>query len=113
MGDDVDPPDEIVLPAETLPSVDELLSEPSIVAADETPTSAQDEQFFDDHFSARAIVAEREWAHLKGLWDHYKLKKNWSWFLMGLLGGMIGFQWVLLAMVGGGAGESRLGFDLI
>ena len=103
MDDDGVSQGDITSTAEVLPNVGELLREPSIAAADRTSTtSAIDEQLFDDHFSAKSILAEREWVHIKGLTDHYRLKGNWSVFLMALLGGMIVFQWTLLAMVGCG-----------
>ncbi len=53
-------------------------------------------------FSSEAVQSEADWAHLKGLHDHYLHKGYWSWFLMLLLSGMIIFQSVLLYEVGVG-----------
>lgn len=82
------------------PTIEELLAETSDASAAEEEARWEDELEFDNHFQLRAVDAERAWAHLKGLQDHYRHKKNWSIFLMVILGGMIGFQWILLAMVG-------------
>lgn len=51
-------------------------------------------------FSQAAVRSEVEWAHLKGLQDHYWHKGNWSWFLMLIMSAMIVFQSVLLGLVG-------------
>ncbi|MFI4965162.1 MAG: hypothetical protein ACHP9T_07315 [Caulobacterales bacterium] len=60
------------------------------------------EERFDERFGREAIEAERAWAKLIGLRDHFRHKGNWSWFLMGLMGFMVLFQSLLIVMVGGG-----------
>jgi hypothetical protein len=44
----------------------------------------------------------RAWENLRGLARHYRHKSVWSYFLMAMMLGMIGFQSVLLGMVGAG-----------
>ena len=83
-----------------LPTLEELLAETRDASVDEEETRWEDELEFDNRFELQAVDAGRAWAHLKGLQDHYRHKKNWSIFLMTVLAGMIGFQWILLAMVG-------------
>jgi hypothetical protein len=83
-----------------LPTLAELLAETGETSAEEDETRWQDEREFDNKFEVSAVDVERAWAHLEGLQDHYRHKKNWSTFLMGILAGMVGFQWILLAMVG-------------
>lgn len=57
---------------------------------------------YDASFSTAAIDAERAWEKLVGLRDHFRHKKYWSWFLMGLMGFMVVYQSWLIWMVGGG-----------
>lgn len=104
MTDDPSPPygEVEAAPDVQLPSVDELLAETEDVSSQEAESRGEDELEYDRYFEYRAVDAERAWAHLQGLQDHYSHKKNWSTFLMLVLGGMIGFQWVLLGCVGMG-----------
>jgi hypothetical protein len=83
-----------------LPSVDELLAEFDDTTPEEQENRWEDELEFDREFAVRAVEAERAWVHLRGLEDHYSHKKAWSYALMGLLGGMVCFQWALLVFVG-------------
>lgn len=92
--------DSSVITENGLPTLEELLAETSSASPTEEETRWEDEREFNNHFEMRAVDAERAWTHLKGLQDHYRHKKNWSNFLMFVLAGMIGFQWILLAMVG-------------
>jgi hypothetical protein len=79
-----------------LPTPDEIKSD--LVVADEPSRQLE----FERKFEQISIQAELEWAHLRGLRDHYKHKARWSWFLMGLMAAMIAFQSFLLGMVGAG-----------
>ncbi len=58
---------------------------------------------FVDKFIHKSVGAEIQYAHLRGLQDHYRHKSKWSWFLMGLMFGMVAFQSFLLYKVGAGA----------
>lgn len=65
------------------------------------PTEARTyEDRFDEMFLMRSINGEREFAKLAGLRDHFRHKKLWSWFLMGLMAFMVGFQSWLIWQVG-------------
>ena len=64
------------------------------------PTKA--ERAYLERFNSRAIQSEVSYEHLKGIRDHYKHKRNWSWLLMGAIAGMLIFQSVLLWQVGKG-----------
>ncbi|WP_430422038.1 hypothetical protein [Phenylobacterium sp.] len=55
---------------------------------------------YEEHFTVQAVEAERALAHLIGLRDHFRHKKLWSWFLMALMGFMVGFQSWLIYRVG-------------
>lgn len=57
---------------------------------------------FEQKFKDGSITQQAEYAHLSGLWGHYRHKGLWSWFLMLLLASMIGFQCFLLYKVGVG-----------
>ncbi len=83
-----------------IPTLEELIAETGNASAEEEEIRWEDEIEFENQFQVQAVDAERAWAHLKGLQDHYRHKKNWSIFLMAVLAGMIIFQWLLLAMVG-------------
>lgn len=48
------------------------------------------------------IERQRGYEHLVGLQRHYQHKSKWSYFLMGMMAGMLGFQSLLLALVGAG-----------
>lgn len=85
-----------------LPTVEDLIRETSVHSPDEEKSRWEDETQYEEIFEETAINAERAWTHLKGLQDHYRLKGRWSTALMWLLGGMIFFQWVLIAFVGWG-----------
>ncbi len=81
---------------QALPNVDDITSSPDF---DDSASDAY--QFdFEEKFQSDLVRSEVEWAKLKGLQDHYRHKGNWSWFLMGLLIAMIGFQSVLMIFVG-------------
>lgn len=57
---------------------------------------------YEHHFTMVSVEAERAWTNLTGLRDHFRHKKYWSWFLMGLMAFMVLFQSWLIWMVGGG-----------
>lgn len=78
------------------PSPSEILQSPGF---DEAGSDEFQSQFSED-IERDFVKSEVDWAHLKGLQDHYWHKGAWSWFLMGLLVLMIGFQSFLLVMVG-------------
>ncbi|MEQ1403747.1 hypothetical protein ABK249_02270 [Neorhizobium sp. Rsf11] len=84
---------------------DDELPTPEDILASEGFDAAASEQYqteVEREFSAVAVQSEVEWAHLKGLQDHYWHKGNWSWFLMGIMSAMIIFQSFLLGLVGAG-----------
>lgn len=84
----------------SLPSIQELTSE--ISALQNVDTEAEEERFL-SNFRDRSINSEKDYIHLRGLVDHYEHKGRWSYFLMGLMFVMIGFQSLLLYKVGVGA----------
>lgn len=89
-GTDDDPPEE------SLPTPDEILAS---VDFDEDSSDEYQRQV-ERRFSEYSVRSEVEWAHLKGLQDHYWHKGNWSWFLMAIMAAMVIFQSFLLMMVG-------------
>lgn len=46
--------------------------------------------------------AEGVYIHLKGLRDHYTLRRNWAYAIMIIMGVMIVFQSIVIGMVGAG-----------
>lgn len=79
-----------------LPSPGDIIDAPGFDESDSDAYQSLIQRTYDDF----SVKAEAEWAHLKGLQDHYAHKGKWSWFLMGLLSAMIIFQSLLLWMVG-------------
>ncbi len=82
-----------VEPASDLPSADAVQQSLSGEALD--PSLLQQRLQPDVHQA-------REWENLRGLARHYRHKSQWSYFLMAMMLAMIGFQSVLLGMVGAG-----------
>jgi len=80
-----------------LPTVEELKGE---IAS--TGDAIDRQSIFERKFRSQSVQIEADYAHLRGLIDHYKHKGRWSYFLMGLLILMIVFQSVLLGLVGVG-----------
>lgn len=61
--------------------------------------------------SAQAdIERQRGYQHLLGLQRHYEHKSKWSYFLMAMMAGMLGFQSLLLGLVGAGT-WTFIGYD--
>lgn len=83
---------------EELPGVADLKRE---VSRSSSTQISEEEKFIED-FSRRSLEGEREYAHLRGLVDHYNHKGRWSWFLIALMAFMVGFQSLLLSLVGAG-----------
>lgn len=86
-------------------SVGESAISPDAALADVASPHQQDIEFeegYDLHFSTVSVEAERAWANLTGLRDHFRHKGYWSFFLMILMGFMVLFQSWLVWMVGGG-----------
>lgn len=81
---------------ENLPKPQEILE----VASIEDSESSRLQRRFEKRFSSKSINAQADYAHLKGLVEHYFHKKSWSWFLMGVMAVMIIFQTGLLLGVG-------------
>lgn len=54
------------------------------------------------HVSDRGNQAAVDYANLVGLRNHYKLKQQWSWFLMAVVALLLWFQSYLLYKVGVG-----------
>lgn len=84
---------------EKLPTVEQLKKKLSV-----SKSGAHERQTtFEGNFKTSAVVTQAEYAHLSGLKDHYRHKQWWSYFLMALMVGMIGFQSFLLYKVGIGS----------
>lgn len=62
---------------------------------------------FEKRFSARSVQSETDYAHLRGIEDHYKHKKHWSWFVIFIMFLMVGFQMVLIVKVGRGTWDYK------
>jgi hypothetical protein len=87
------------------PDDDDQFLTPDDILASEGFDADYSEQYqveVEREFTQAAVRSEVEWAHLKGLQDHYWHKGNWSWFLMLIMSAMIIFQSFLLGMVGSG-----------
>ncbi len=82
-----------------LPSAEDVLADFEIVDDDDDFFNRY-ERDFAEGFQQSSVQLETEYAHLQGIRDHYWHKGRWSFFLMGLLGLMIVFQWYLLWSVG-------------
>lgn len=81
-----------------LPSIGALKAALAVTAGD----SVRNERKWLRNFNQRSVGSQEQYARLKGLEDHYRHKGNWSYFLMALMTGMIGFQTWLLIEVGRG-----------
>lgn len=55
---------------------------------------------YERKFAVTSLHAEREYAHVRGLSDHYWHRNMWSYALIMAMAFMILYQSVLLAMVG-------------
>ncbi len=94
--------DETDKPSSTLPKPGDILQ--SIATSEqEVRQPKRNQERFETRFARSAVANDEEYAHLFGIRDHYKQKRNWSRFLIWLVGGMIVFQSVLLWRVGTGA----------
>lgn len=60
------------------------------------------ERRYADAFESDAVAQQAAYVHLSGISDHYRDKGLWSKFLMGAIAAMLGFQSLLLLMVGFG-----------
>lgn len=79
-----------------LPKAPEVLRELRRIPSN---TVAKEERF-EEALYERSIKGERAYVHLRGLIDHYRHKKIWSKWILGLMVFMVGFQSVLLGLVG-------------
>lgn len=96
--------DDTSLPAgKALPRPKDVLAE--VKASLGEPAKAESQYL--DRFRRTSIEAQESYAHLQGLRDHYHHKKMWSWFIMALMAGMIGFQCYLLSKVGTNAWDFK------
>jgi hypothetical protein len=82
----------------TLPTLNELRAD--VAKTPQDPRRAQ--RFFERRFRAVSLESESAYEHLKGLRSHYQHKSSWSTFLMWTMGLLLGFQSLLLGMVGAG-----------
>lgn len=90
---------------ESLPTVDELraaVDRPGGRLAEAGTSSIALQRLYEERFSDVSVKSQRAVANLNGIRDHYRHKKNWSWFLMGAMAAMVIFQSVLLYRVGKG-----------
>lgn len=62
--------------------------------------SLQYEQKYEENFNQLSLSGEIEYQHLRGVKDHYTLKKCWAIFVMVMMFLMIIFQMGLLIAVG-------------
>lgn len=86
------------LPGEALEGIDVTPS----TETGKPPEVSPEERIYEKKTTSKSINQQLEFAHLRGIQDHYKLKKQWSLTLTIALGFMIGFQSLLLGMVGSG-----------
>lgn len=66
------------------------------------PDSDKQERRWLRAFNERSVESQEKYARLKGLEAHYRHRGHWSYFLMALMAGMVGFQSYLLVQVGQG-----------
>jgi ABC-type transport system involved in cytochrome bd biosynthesis fused ATPase/permease subunit len=87
-----------------LPRPRDILAEVTAALSQESQRQvpAAAEQRYSVRFRRQSSDAQREYAHLQGLRDHYRHKGRWSNFLMFVMAGMVIFQSVLLGLVGAG-----------
>jgi len=90
--------DEEAKPGKLLPKAGEVLA--GIKSAESPSELSKPERDFSRRFQRNSIAAQTEYAHLKGIQDHYWHKGNWSWFLMFAVASMLFFQSILLWQVG-------------
>jgi hypothetical protein len=61
---------------------------------------SRSEKEYKKRFQSLSVEGAIEYAHQKGIEDHYKHKARWSNFLIGAIAAMLIFQSVLLVCVG-------------
>jgi hypothetical protein len=86
-------------------AIGESAISPDAALADVASPPQQNIEFeagYDLSFTAASVEAERAWANLIGLRDHFRHKGYWSLFLMTVMAFMVLFQSWLIWMVGGG-----------
>jgi hypothetical protein len=64
--------------------------------------AADYESDYQSEFRSSSVRAQEDFEHLRGVASHYRHKGLWSYFLMLVMAGLIGFQCLLLAQVGFG-----------
>jgi hypothetical protein len=79
----------------TLPTPDEILAQ-----IEQVPAPVQVEERYEEAFTRQAIDIEESYVHLRGLQMHYTHKAGWSVYLAAMMALMIGFQILLLSLVG-------------
>lgn len=81
-----------------LPRAKDVLAE---VAGASSPSEvSRRERKYIERFGRNSADMQAEYAHLKGIEDHYKHKGRWSNFLILTIAAMLVFQSYLLVMVG-------------
>ena len=83
--------------AKKLPTPAEILAQIEL-----GPLAEIVEEKYVNRFGRQAVEVEERYEHLQGLQDHYRHKRGWSVFLAAVMAFMIGFQIVLLSLVGSG-----------
>ena len=82
-----------------LPKSEEVLK--GLVVSDSVGSAiSQSENEYKIRFQRISVDAQVQYAHLKGIQDHYKHKGRWSNFLIGAIAAMLIFQSYLLVKVG-------------
>ena len=84
---------------EPIPKSKEVL-EGLVVSATTGSVISKPEKEYKRRFQRISVDAQVQYAHLKGIQDHYKHKGRWSNFLIGAIAAMLIFQSYLLVMVG-------------
>lgn len=83
----------------SLPTAEEVKKE-----LDSTPARKRkrrrEENIFEKELSTDSAERQTDYEHAKGLADHYRHKRYWSWFIIGLMSWMILFQSGTIFMVG-------------
>jgi len=86
-----------------IPTLNEAIADVSSDGKPDLPVLDLSGISFESAFDKLSSISEKDYAHLKGLVDHYKHKSRWSHFLILLMAFMVLFQSFLLWKVGTGA----------
>ncbi|MDE0254092.1 MAG: hypothetical protein OYG32_04785 [Rhodospirillaceae bacterium] len=71
-------------------------------SSEQTDSNFSSEDQYISNFKNQSIYSQFQYAHLKGVKEHYSHKGTWSWFLIAAIAGMLLYQAILIWAVGSG-----------